>query len=83
MALLLRNNITNVRLSKTASIWFFAFLQEDGCGDLFAQAADAVVEKFGGDSLAETKRNLKSYLDSIPAVLTSFDAPACASVEVE
>ena len=38
--------------------------------------ANSVLEKFGGDSLAETKRNLKSYLDSIPAVLTSFDAPA-------
>ena len=38
--------------------------------------ANSVLEKFGGDSLAETKRNLKSYLDSIPAVLISFDAPA-------
>ena len=38
--------------------------------------ANSVLEKFGGDSLAETKRNLKSYLGSIPAVLTSFDAPA-------
>ena len=38
--------------------------------------ANSVLEKFGGDSLAETKRNLKSYLDSIPAVLTSFDSPA-------
>lgn len=38
--------------------------------------ANSVLEKFGGDSLAETKRNLKSYLNSIPAVLTSFDAPA-------
>lgn len=38
--------------------------------------ANSVLEKFGGDSVAETKRNLKSYLDNIPAVLTSFDAPA-------
>lgn len=38
--------------------------------------ANSVLEKFGGDSLAETKRNLKSYLESIPAVLKSFDAPA-------
>jgi len=38
--------------------------------------ANSVLEKFGGDSVAETKRNLKGYLDSIPAVLTSFDAPA-------
>lgn len=28
--------------------------------------ADAVVEKFGGDSLAETQRNLRAYLDAIP-----------------
>ena len=38
--------------------------------------ANSVLEKFGGDSVADTKRNLKSYLDNIPAVLTSFDAPA-------
>jgi chorismate synthase len=28
--------------------------------------ADAVVEKFGGDSVAETARNLRGYLDAIP-----------------
>lgn len=33
--------------------------------------ANAVIEKFGGDSLAETKRNMNSYLESIPEVLTS------------
>jgi chorismate synthase len=38
--------------------------------------ANSVLEKFGGDSVAETKRNLHGYLASIPAVLTSFDAPA-------
>lgn len=38
--------------------------------------ANSVLEKFGGDSVAETKRNLLSYLANIPAVLTSFDAPA-------
>jgi chorismate synthase len=38
--------------------------------------ANSVLEKFGGDSVAETKRNLKSYIDSIPAVLTSFYAQA-------
>jgi chorismate synthase len=27
--------------------------------------ADAVVEKFGGDSVQETRRNLNSYLDSL------------------
>ena len=38
--------------------------------------ANSVLEKFGGDSVAETKRNLQSYLANIPAVLTSFDSPA-------
>jgi len=33
--------------------------------------ANSVLEKFGGDSVAETKRNLMSYLASIPAVLSS------------
>ena len=33
--------------------------------------ANSVLEKFGGDSLAETKRNLDSYLASIPDVLKS------------
>ena len=33
--------------------------------------ANAVLEKFGGDSVSETKRNLESYLASIPEVLTS------------
>lgn len=33
--------------------------------------ADAVLEKFGGDSVAETKRNLDSYLAAIPATLRS------------
>ena len=36
--------------------------------------ANSVLEKFGGDSVAETKRNLDSYLASIPATLKSFDA---------
>ncbi len=36
--------------------------------------AGAVLEKFGGDSIAETKRNLESYLASIPSVLKSFDS---------
>ena len=27
--------------------------------------ADAMLEKFGGDSLAETRRNLRSYLDTL------------------
>ena len=28
--------------------------------------ADAVLEKFGGDSLAETRRNLDAYLEMLP-----------------
>ena len=35
--------------------------------------ANAVLEKFGGDSVAETKRNMQSFLASIPAVLKSFE----------
>jgi chorismate synthase len=31
--------------------------------------ANSVIEKFGGDSVAETKRNLENYLDAIPANL--------------
>jgi chorismate synthase len=33
--------------------------------------ANAVLEKFGGDSVRETKRNMVSYLESIPDVLKS------------
>ncbi len=33
--------------------------------------ADAVTEKFGGDSVAETKRNLEQYLAAIPEKLTT------------
>jgi chorismate synthase len=28
--------------------------------------ADAVLEKFGGDSVAETRRNAQAYLDALP-----------------
>jgi chorismate synthase len=31
--------------------------------------AEAVVEKFGGDSVAETARNVRGYLDAIPATM--------------
>ena len=31
--------------------------------------ADALVEKFGGDSVAETRRNIATYLDAIPQTL--------------
>ncbi len=33
--------------------------------------ANAVLEKFGGDSIAETRRNMLSYLESIPETLRS------------
>ena len=33
--------------------------------------ADAVLEKFGGDSIGETKRNIDSYLANIPETLRS------------
>jgi chorismate synthase len=36
--------------------------------------AKAVLEKFGGDSVVETKRNMESFLASIPAVLKSFES---------
>ena len=32
--------------------------------------ADAALEKFGGDSVAETARNHRAYLDSIPATIS-------------
>jgi chorismate synthase len=35
--------------------------------------ANSVLEKFGGDSLIETKRNLDAYIANIPDVLTSFN----------
>jgi len=33
--------------------------------------AEAMLEKFGGDSLAETRRNCQAYLDAMPANLTT------------
>ncbi|MFD1720948.1 chorismate synthase [Amnibacterium endophyticum] len=33
--------------------------------------ADAMVEKFGGDAVTETRRNLEAYLEAIPATLRS------------
>ena len=35
------------------------------------EIANAMIEKFGGDSLGETKRNLEAYLEAIPEVLRS------------
>ena len=34
--------------------------------------AQACVEKFGGDSVAETARNHRGYLDAIPEALRSW-----------
>ena len=36
--------------------------------------ADVVLEKFGGDSIGETRRNLEGYLASIPDTRRSTDA---------
>jgi chorismate synthase len=36
--------------------------------------ADAVLEKFGGDSLPETRRNLEAYLAAIPATMRTTAA---------
>jgi len=33
--------------------------------------ANSVLEKFGGDSVQETKRNMDAYLESIPETLKS------------
>ena len=36
--------------------------------------ADSVLEKFGGDSLPETRRNLEAYLDAVPATMRTTAA---------
>jgi chorismate synthase len=36
--------------------------------------ANSVLEKFGGDSVAETKRNMRSFIEHIPPVLASYDS---------
>lgn len=41
--------------------------------------ADAVLEKFGGDSVGETRRNLEGYLASIPAALRTAAARAAGA----
>ncbi|WP_405372954.1 MULTISPECIES: chorismate synthase [unclassified Microbacterium] len=40
--------------------------------------ADAVLEKFGGDSIRETRRNLDTYLENIPAALKTAPASEAA-----
>jgi chorismate synthase len=43
--------------------------------------ANSVLEKFGGDSIEETRRNLRGYLDAIPANLhTGSETTATPSV---
>ena len=39
--------------------------------------ADAVCEKFGGDSVSEVKRNIDSYLESIPSHLRVAGQSRC------
>jgi chorismate synthase len=36
--------------------------------------ANSMIEKFGGDSIDETRRNLLGYLDAIPANLRTSGA---------
>jgi chorismate synthase len=43
--------------------------------------AQAVLEKFGGDSVAETRRNLESYLSSLPETLRTTPASEAALIE--
>ncbi len=43
--------------------------------------ADVVLEKFGGDSVSETRRNLDAYLAAIPATLRTADASDAAFTE--
>ncbi|WP_300265817.1 chorismate synthase [Microbacterium sp.] len=44
------------------------------------ELANSVLEKFGGDSIGETRRNLQSYLDAIPAVLRTAPASEAALI---
>lgn len=43
--------------------------------------ANSVLEKFGGDSVAETRRNLEAYLDAIPDALTSAGDDGAAAAD--
>ena len=44
--------------------------------------AEVVLEKFGGDSVAETRRNLESYLAAIPETLRSASASDAALADM-
>ena len=41
--------------------------------------ADAMLEKFGGDSLAEMRRNVQGYIEALGARWRAIDAPASAA----
>ena len=43
--------------------------------------ADAVLEKFGGDSVRETRRNLDAFLAGIPEALKTAPASEAALLE--
>ncbi|MDQ2689440.1 MAG: chorismate synthase, partial [Chloroflexota bacterium] len=43
--------------------------------------AHAALEKFGGDSIAETRRNLDAYLASLPETLRTTPASEAALIE--
>jgi chorismate synthase len=43
---------------------------------------NAVLEKFGGDSIDETSRNLDAYLAAIPALLTTTSEPGVAAANL-
>ncbi len=44
------------------------------------ELANSVLEKFGGDSVRETQRNLRSYLEAIPAELRTAPASEAALI---
>ncbi len=43
--------------------------------------AESVLEKFGGDSVAETHRNLQAYVDALPETLRTTPASEAALIE--
>ncbi|REJ05464.1 chorismate synthase [Microbacterium bovistercoris] len=47
------------------------------------ELANSVLEKFGGDSVGETRRNLNSYLEAIPEALRTAPASEAALIAQE
>ncbi|MFE6733551.1 chorismate synthase [Microbacterium sp. NPDC057650] len=47
------------------------------------ELANSVLEKFGGDSVGETRRNLSSYLEAIPEALRTAPASEAALIAQE